>query len=82
MEKSPLDLGLFPEPLRNLVQNIDPATLEQLKATVDSAALMGLFNNAMEFIRQSLGEQDSRALNQLLANIIQLINPQQKFEYE
>ncbi|RKO67188.1 hypothetical protein [Desulfofundulus salinus] len=78
MEKSPLDLGMLPEPLRNLFQSIDPATLEQLKASVDPAALMVFFSNAMEFMRQSLSEQDNQALNQLLANVMQLMNQQGK----
>ncbi|AEG15021.1 hypothetical protein G7K71_00590 [Desulfofundulus sp. TPOSR] len=78
MEKTPLDLGMLPEPLRNLLQNIDPATLEQIKAGVDPAALMGFFSSAIEFMRQSLSEQDNQALNQLLANVMQLMNQQGK----
>ncbi|MDQ0287537.1 hypothetical protein J2Z49_002665 [Desulfofundulus luciae] len=78
MEKTPLDLGMLPEPLRNLLQNIDPATLEQLKASVDPAALMGFFSNAMEYMRQSLNEKDNQALNQLLAGVMRLMNQQGK----
>ncbi|SHI72974.1 hypothetical protein [Desulfofundulus thermosubterraneus] len=77
MEKTPLDLGMLSEPLRNLLENIDPTTLDQLRASVDPAVLMGIFGNAIEFIR-SLREQDNQALNQLLANMMQLMNHQDK----
>ncbi len=78
MEKTPLDVGMLPEPLRNLLQKLDPATVEQLRASVDPAALMSFFSNAIEFMRQSLSEQDNQALNQLLAGVMQLMNQQGK----
>lgn len=78
MEKLPWELGMLPESLRNLLQNIDPSTLEQLRASIDPAAVAGFLSNAMDFMRQSLDEKDSQALNQLLASWMQLINQQGK----
>ncbi|OAT81340.1 hypothetical protein [Desulfotomaculum copahuensis] len=73
MEK--LDPGMLPEPFRSMFLNIDPAVLEQLRDSIDPAALLGLLGGAADMVRQSLNTQDSEALQQLLSGVAQLLNP-------
>lgn len=70
-----IDPNLLPEPFRSMFLNIDPALLEQLRNNVDPSALLGLLGGAADMVRQSLNAQDSEALQQLLAGVMQLLNP-------
>ncbi|MBE3589048.1 MAG: hypothetical protein IMW93_10995 [Thermoanaerobacteraceae bacterium] len=74
MEKSSLDPNMLPEPWRSMLQNIDPAAIEQLRASIDPSALLGMLNGAVDFMRQSLNEKDGQAVNELLASLMQLLN--------
>ncbi|SHF50080.1 hypothetical protein SAMN02745218_02424 [Desulfofundulus australicus DSM 11792] len=74
MEKMPVEMDMLPESMRELIKNIDPAMLEQLKASLNPETLVNLLVGAMDLMHQTIGKQGNQDLSQLLANIMQVMN--------
>ncbi|MCS5695852.1 hypothetical protein [Desulfofundulus thermocisternus] len=74
MEKMPMEMDMLPESMRELIKNIDPAMLEQLKASLNPETLVNLLVGAMDLMHQTIGKQGNQDLSQLLANIMQVMN--------
>ncbi len=78
MEKIPMEMDMLPESIRELIKNIDPAMLEQLKASLNPETLVNLLVGAMDLMHQTIGKQGNQDLGQLLANIMQVMNQYNK----
>ncbi|WP_027357007.1 hypothetical protein [Desulfofundulus thermocisternus] len=78
MEKMPMEMDMLPESIRELIKNIDPAMLEQLKASLNPETLVNLLVGAMDLMHQTIGKQGNQDLGQLLANIMQVMNQYNK----
>ncbi|HAP93400.1 MAG TPA: hypothetical protein DCM26_02095 [Desulfotomaculum sp.] len=78
MPTSLLDPENFPEPIRNLLQNFDPAALGQLAALIDPDTLTGFLNNTLGTLRQSLKPEDAEAFDQILASLIRTMKKQSR----
>ncbi len=73
-----LDLENLPEPVRNLLQNINPDALAQLAAVMDPRTVMGFLNNTLGALRQSMKPEDAALFDQVLQSILQAMQGQKK----
>jgi len=73
-----IDLENLPEPIRNLLQNIDLNTLAQLASSMDANTALGFLNSALDIMKQSMKPQDMAILDQLLQYLIKGIQEQNR----
>lgn len=73
-----IDLENLPEPIRNLMQNIDLNALTQLASSMDANTALEFMNSALEVLKQSMRPQDMAILDQLLQYLVKSMQEQNK----
>lgn len=78
MEKPTFDFNALPEPFKNVFQNIDMSTLEQLRNSLDPATLTALLSSSLGLLQNTLKPEDAQALNNLMGTVMQLLQNKQE----
>ncbi|MEW6424205.1 MAG: hypothetical protein AB1523_05575 [Bacillota bacterium] len=73
-----LNLENLPEPVRNLLQNIDPGALAQLATVMDPNTVMEFLNNTLSSVRQSMKPEEAAIFDQVLNSLRQAMQSQKK----
>jgi len=73
-----LNLENLPEPVRNLLQNIDPGALAQLATVMDPNAVIEFLNNTLISVRQSMKPEEAAIFDQVLNSLRQAMQSQKK----
>lgn len=70
MLNSPIDPENLPEPIRNLLQNLDPGVIEQMAGLLNQDTLTAFFQNMLGTLQQSMKPEEAEMLRQLMATLM------------
>jgi hypothetical protein len=77
LEKLPIDLSTLPEPLKSMVENLDPKMIENLLSMYDPATLSLMMNSMFSMFKGSLPPEQAEMLKEMMENILKIL-PQKK----
>ncbi|MCL6610064.1 MAG: hypothetical protein K6T66_00840 [Peptococcaceae bacterium] len=77
MEKIPIDLSTLPEPLKSMVQNIDPQVIEKYLSMYDPATLSVMLNSMLSMFQHALSPDQHKAIKEMIENFLKTM-PQNK----
>lgn len=74
------DLKGLPEPISNLLQNIDLEAVLRLATTMNPEMIMELLNNILDNLRQSMKPEDLLAFEQVVMSLTQAMQEQKNLK--
>lgn len=73
MEKLPIDLNTLPEPLKSMLQNLDPQMIENMAKMYDPATLSMMMNSMFSMFKDSLSPDQTESLQKMMDHLLQML---------
>lgn len=73
MDKLPIDLGSLPEPVKSMLENLDPEVIKNMISMYDPATLSMMMNSMFSMMQDKIPPDQMNSLKEMLDSLIKMI---------
>ncbi|HBV97624.1 MAG: hypothetical protein JL50_03725 [Peptococcaceae bacterium BICA1-7] len=73
MNKLPIDMDTLPEPIKSMVQSLDPQMIENMLAMYDPATMSLMMNSVFAMLKDTLPPDQLEGIKEMMDNLLKIM---------